>query len=116
MALRVYGVLVSWQPAPSCNPVTVTVLPVATLSTLQVYAAPTCFIFDLVTDDSSVKGALISTLGKILEDDRTMKLMHDCCRPAAALHYQLQINICNVFDTQARPRSHCDDDSCTYAS
>ncbi|KAL3157622.1 hypothetical protein ABBQ32_012070 [Trebouxia sp. C0010 RCD-2024] len=68
---------------------------------IQVYAAPVCFIFDMVTIDHSVRAALISGLKQVLEDNSVIKIMHDCRRPAAAIRYQLQINLCNVFDTQA---------------
>lgn len=68
---------------------------------MQVYAAPVCFIFDMVTIDHSVRAALISGLKQVLEDNSVIKIMHDCRRPAAAIRYQLQINLCNVFDTQA---------------
>ena len=67
---------------------------------MQVYAAPICFVFDMVTTDRSVKAALISGLKQVLEDESVIKLMHDCRRPAAAIRYQLEISMCNVFDTQ----------------
>ena len=54
----------------------------------------------MITSDRSVKAALISGLKQILEDDTVVKIMHDCREPAAAILYQLQINLCNVFDTQ----------------
>lgn len=54
----------------------------------------------MVTNDTSVKAALTSGLKQVLEDESMIKLMHDCRRPAAAIRYQLQISLCNVFDTQ----------------
>lgn len=80
---------------------------VATLSLPQVYAAPVCFIFDLVTNDDATKSALISVVKGVLEDGGKMKLMHDCRRPVAALRYQLHIQLSNVFDPQASSTSHC---------
>ena len=73
---------------------------------MQVYAAPICFIFDMVTDDRSVKAALVSGLKQVLEDGSLIKLMHDCRRPAAAIRYQLQISLSNVFDTQVDTCPH----------
>lgn len=67
---------------------------------MQVYAAPICFIFDMVTNDRSVKAALISGLKQVLEDESVIKVMHDCRKPAAAIRYQLQIGLRSVFDTQ----------------
>ena len=54
----------------------------------------------MVTSDRSIKAALINGLKQILEDDSVVKIMHDCREPAAAIYYQLQIKLCNVFDTQ----------------
>lgn len=67
---------------------------------MQIYAAPICFIFDMVTNDRSVKAALISGLKQVLEDESVVKVMHDCRKPAAAIRYQLQIGLRSVFDTQ----------------
>lgn len=73
----------------------------------QVYAAPVCYIFDLVTNDDATKAALISVVKGVLENGGKMKLMHDCRRPVAALRYQLHIQLSNVFDPQASSTSHC---------
>ena len=60
----------------------------------------------MVTNDRSVKAALISGLKQVLEDESVIKLMHDCRRPAAAIRYQLQISLCNIFDTQVNAILH----------
>ncbi|DBA86264.1 TPA: hypothetical protein ACH3X1_005764 [Trebouxia sp. C0004] len=70
------------------------------LCLLQVYAAPVCFIFDLVAVNSSTKEVVVSGLRAVLESDTIIKVMHDCGKPAAAVFYQLGIRLCNVFDTQ----------------
>ena len=74
---------------------------------MQIYAAPVCFIFDMVTNDRSVKAALISGLKQVLEDESVTKVMHDCRKPAAAIRYQLHIGLRSVFDTQVHPTSRC---------
>ena len=67
---------------------------------MQVYAAPVCFIFDLVGANPKAREVLVSSLMKVLEDGNIIKVMHDCRHPAAAIHYQLGIKLSNVFDTQ----------------
>ena len=67
---------------------------------MQVYAAPVCFIFDLVAINSFTREAVVSGLKEVLESNSIIKVMHDCSKPAAAIFYQLHIRLCNVFDTQ----------------
>jgi len=67
---------------------------------MQVYAAPVCFIFDLVAVDPKTRETVVSGLRQVLESDSIIKVMHDCGKPAAAVFYQLGIRLCNVFDTQ----------------
>ncbi|KAL0036742.1 hypothetical protein WJX79_008168 [Trebouxia sp. C0005] len=70
------------------------------LCLLQVYAAPVCFIFDLVAINSHTRETVSSGLREVLESNSIIKVMHDCEKPAAAVFYQLGIRLCNVFDTQ----------------
>ena len=67
---------------------------------MQVYAAPVCFIFDLVAINSFTRETVVSGLREVLESNSIIKVMHDCGKPAAAIFYQLHIRLCNVFDTQ----------------
>ena len=67
---------------------------------MQVYAAPICFIFDLVAVSPQTLETLVSGLRQVLESDSIIKVMHDSGKPAAAVFYQLGIRLCNVFDTQ----------------
>ena len=67
---------------------------------MQVYAAPVCFIFDLVAINSFTRETVVSGLREVLESNSIIKVMHDCSKPAAAIFYQLHIRLCNVFDTQ----------------
>lgn len=76
--------------------------PILTPSLPQVYAAPICFIFDLITDDSATEAALTSAVKSLLENESKLKLIHDRRRLAAALRYQLHTNMYNVFDTPGK--------------
>lgn len=67
---------------------------------MQVYAAPVCFIFDVVAISSFTRETVVSGLKEVLESNSIIKVMHDCSKPAAAIFYQLHIRLCNVFDTQ----------------
>ena len=64
----------------------------------QVYAAPFCFIFDLVHPAS--RNILVQGLKQVLESQSIIKVMHACHDAAAALRYQLGIRVAHVFDTQ----------------
>ncbi len=67
---------------------------------MQVYAAPVCFIFDLVATNAFTRETVVSGFREVLESNSIIKVMHDCSKPAAAIFYQLHIRLCNVFDTQ----------------
>ena len=47
-----------------------------------------------------------SELRSILEDQNITKVMHDCRQDSAALLYQEQLPLQNVFDTQVKSLSH----------
>lgn len=42
----------------------------------------------------------------LLHNNKVVKVLHDCRQAAAALFYQKDITICNVFDTQVI-NMHC---------
>ncbi len=81
--------------------------------TMQVYAAPVCFIFDLVGVKPATRETMISGLAQVLENEGIIKVMHDCAKPAAAIYYQLGIKLCNVFDTQVITAFSALSKSCT---
>ena len=57
-----------------------------------------CFLFDMVKE---LPGAT-PFLKQLLENPKTVKVLHDCRQDAAALLVQKGISLRNVYDTQAR--------------
>lgn len=56
------------------------------------------FIFDVLTCPELVSAG---GLKQLLEDERIVKVFHDCRNDSANLHAQFQIVLTNVFDTQS---------------
>ena len=43
-------------------------------------------------------------LQQLLQDNGTVKIMHDCRQAAAVLFYERGVTVQNVFDTQVLPK------------
>ena len=78
---------------PSCN--VLLQLAIAVLD-LQVFVNATCYMFDLLQQDVGILGELRS----LLQDASVVKVVHDCRQDSAALFYQTQTKLDNIFDTQ----------------
>lgn len=70
---------------------------------LQVLAGETCYVFDMLLQDLDIARELRS----LMENSSVVKVIHDCRQDSAALFYQLQIRLDNVFDTQVQPLLTC---------
>ncbi len=46
---------------------------------------------------------IVKELKSLMENSSVVKVIHDCRQDSAALFYQLQIRLDNVFDTQVPP-------------
>ena len=63
---------------------------------LQVLAGSTCYMFDMLHQDVDI----LRELKSLLQNPSVVKVVHDCRQDSAALFYQMQIKLENVFDTQ----------------
>ncbi len=45
---------------------------------------------------------IVEELRSLMENSSVVKVIHDCRQDSAALFYQLQIRLANVFDTQVQ--------------
>jgi len=66
---------------------------------LQVSAGETCYVFDMLLQAPDI----VKELRSLMENSSVVKVIHDCWQDPAALFYQLQIRLVNVFDTQVQP-------------
>lgn len=71
-----------------------------TLLWVTIATSSMVFHFDMAKIGPSE--AMKEGLGAILQDDRVVKVVHDCRAVEDLLHHQLNINLKNVFDTQVR--------------
>jgi len=59
------------------------------------------YSFDLKRE---VPQAQMEGLQRLLQDNGTVKIMHDCRHAAAVLLYERGVTVQNVFDTQVLPK------------
>jgi len=69
---------------------------------LQLCSDLSCYSFDLKHE---VPQAQMQGLHHLLEDNGTVKIMHDCRQAAAVLFYERGVTVQNVFDTQVSPNT-----------
>lgn len=69
-----------------------------TLVWLSVATSNLIFHFDVAK--IGVSEVMGGGLGMVLQDSKVVKVVHDCRGLEDLLHHQLNLNICNVFDTQ----------------
>lgn len=62
----------------------------------QVFAAGKCHIIDVLDLDEDA----LFFIQMMLEDERIIKVVHDCRQDSAALFYQMDIRVKPIFDTQ----------------
>lgn len=55
-------------------------------------------MFDMLLQDPDI----VKELRSLMENSRVVKVIHNCRQDSAALFYQLQIRLDNVFDTQVQ--------------
>lgn len=55
-------------------------------------------MFDMLLQDLDI----LKELRNLMENSSVVKVIHDCRQDSAALFYQLQIRLDNVFDTQVQ--------------
>ncbi|XP_064104473.1 piRNA biogenesis protein EXD1-like [Macrobrachium nipponense] len=70
-----------------------------TLAWLSIATSSIIFLFDMVKIGPSK--AFEAGLREVLADGSLLKILHDCRPVEDMLHHQFQINLNNVFDTQA---------------
>lgn len=70
-----------------------------TLAWLSIATSTIIFLFDMAQIGTSK--AIQEGLGEILTDESILKVVHDCRAMEDMLHHQFDLNLCNVFDTQA---------------
>ncbi|XP_063867975.1 piRNA biogenesis protein EXD1-like [Scylla paramamosain] len=70
-----------------------------TLVWLSVATSSVIFHFDVAK--IGVSEVMEGGLGMVLQDSKMVKVVHDCRALEDLLHHQLNLNLCNVFDTQA---------------
>ena len=68
---------------------------------LQLSSDLSSYSFDLKHE---VPQAQMQGLRQLLQDNRTVKIMHDCRQAAAVLFYERGVTVQNVFDTQVFPQ------------
>ncbi|XP_074598680.1 egl_like_exo domain-containing protein [Brevipalpus obovatus] len=62
----------------------------------QSFTSPKIYIFDVLFDPNIMRGPI----KRLLESPDVIKVFHDCRNDSAGLHFQFEISLQNVFDTQ----------------
>ena len=67
------------------------------ISIVQLSTPDCCVIVDVL--DKAPGDPLVGWLRNLLENERVVKIIHDCCTDADALYHHLRIDLTNVHDT-----------------
>lgn len=69
------------------------------ITIIQISTATQCYLFDVINLHST--GEVKIFLKDILEDEKKIKIVHDCTMDSDALQHHLDITLAGVHDTQA---------------